>query len=62
MILRNGKVHRWESGVPGCPAIDHLGMQAACERFFAKRRMATASFRRSVWLFGAKDAKRRAAA
>jgi hypothetical protein len=62
MILRNGKVHRWEDGVPGCPVIDHLGIQAACERFFEKRRMATASFRKSVWLFGAKDAKRRAAA
>lgn len=62
MIMRNGKVHRWESGVPGCPVIDHLGFQAACERFFEKRRMAAASFRKSVWLFGAKDAKRRAAA
>jgi len=62
MILRNNKVHKWESGVPGCPAIDHLGMQAACERFFAKRRMATASFRRSSWLYGHKGAKRRAAA
>lgn len=62
MILRNNKVHRWEAGVPGCPMIDHLSMQRACERFFEKRRMATASFRKSVWLFGAKGAKRRAAA
>jgi hypothetical protein len=61
MILHNGKVHRIELGVGGCPVIDHLGIQSACERFLVKRGMGTASYRRTAWLFGRK-AKRRAAA
>jgi uncharacterized protein YbjT (DUF2867 family) len=62
MTLHNGKVHRLEAGVPGCPQISHLSMQVACERFLARRGLGSASFRKNSWLFGHKTAKRRAAA
>lgn len=53
MILRNGKVHRLEEGVPGVPRIRHLEFHQACDRFLLGRGLITApSFRKSAWLFG----------
>lgn len=60
MIKHNGKVLRVEPGTPGVPrGMDHLAFQRACNRFLAKRGLATdASWRKTAWLFG----KRRMAA
>jgi hypothetical protein len=55
MILRNGKVHRLEAGVPGIPRMYHLDIHRACDRFLAKRGLVPApDSRRNTWLFGRK--------
>ena len=62
MTYKNGKTHKIEAGVPGCPEMRHLEIQRACERFLASRGIATQSaFRKSAWLYGAVTAERRAA-
>lgn len=62
MTKLNGKVHKIEAGVPGCPHINHLEIHRACDRFLASRGHATQSaFRKSAWLYGAVTAERRAA-
>ena len=62
MILRNGKVHKVERGVPGVPHIRHLEMQRACDRFLVSRGIMTqGAFRRSAWLYGQVTTERRAA-
>lgn len=60
MILRNGKVHRFEEGIPGEPRMYHLTIHRACDRFLASRGLTAIdpTSRRHAWLFGR---KRRAA-
>lgn len=61
MTLRNGKVHRIEGAVPGVPRISHLEIQAACNKFLARRGLHAPGFRRSEWLYGRPAMKARAA-
>ena len=54
MTLRNGKVHRLEEGVPGCPRIRHAEFHQACDRWLNSRGLVTApNFRSSDFIFGA---------
>jgi hypothetical protein len=57
MKRKNGKVLEVERGTPGIPRMFHLDVHRACDRFLAKRGLVTgASFRKSAWLYGRKEA------
>ena len=62
MTLKNRKLLKLESGVPGVPHIRHLEVHAACDRWLASRGLTQApAFRKSAWLYGAVTAERRTA-
>lgn len=60
MTLHNGKVHKLEPGVPGLPRMNHLDIQAACNRFLQSRGVMTDhNFRSSDFIFGAGKQRRK---
>ena len=53
MKTKNGRTLEVEVGTSGVPRIYHLEFHRACDRFLAKRGIATVSAaRRNSWLFG----------